>query len=111
LAKYADPFVAELANRTGPPNRRKIRRRDGQTKLPKDVPLDTTYLRDHAETRGFMLGRPVRASSQARASATRAAAKHIEFLLTTIPCNFIFISSFSSNRFRSFRYFSTASFT
>src|SRR5262245_61926696 len=27
----------------------------------KDVPLDTTYLKDHAETRGFMLGRPVRA--------------------------------------------------
>src|SRR5271157_1003117 len=27
----------------------------------KDVPLDTTYLKDHAETRGFMLGRPARA--------------------------------------------------
>jgi dipeptidyl-peptidase-4 len=27
----------------------------------KDVPLDTTYLKDHAETRGFMLGRPSRA--------------------------------------------------
>jgi dipeptidyl-peptidase-4 len=27
----------------------------------KDVPLDTTYLKDHAETRGFMLGQPVRA--------------------------------------------------
>ena len=25
----------------------------------KDAPLDTTYLRDYAETRGFMLGRPV----------------------------------------------------
>src|SRR5260370_8256993 len=25
----------------------------------KDAPLDTRYLRDHAETRGFMLGRPV----------------------------------------------------
>ncbi len=28
---------------------------------PKDAPLDTTYLKDHAETRGFMLGRPARA--------------------------------------------------
>src|SRR4051812_10280300 len=28
--------------------------------MPKDKPLDTTYLRDHAQTRGFMLGRPVR---------------------------------------------------
>jgi dipeptidyl-peptidase 4 len=27
----------------------------------KDVPLDTRYLKDHAETRGFMLGRPTRA--------------------------------------------------
>ncbi len=27
----------------------------------KDTPLDTRYLRDHAETRGFMLGRPVAA--------------------------------------------------
>src|SRR5438552_3119902 len=27
---------------------------------PKDAPLDTQYLRDHAQTRGFMLGRPVR---------------------------------------------------
>jgi dipeptidyl-peptidase-4 len=27
----------------------------------KDAPLDTTYLKDYAETRGFMLGRPVRA--------------------------------------------------
>src|SRR5262245_61262607 len=27
----------------------------------KDAPLDTTFLRDFAETRGFMLGRPVRA--------------------------------------------------
>jgi dipeptidyl-peptidase-4 len=26
----------------------------------KDVPLDTSYLKDHALTRGFMLGRPVR---------------------------------------------------
>ncbi len=26
----------------------------------KDRPLDTSYLRRHAETRGFMLGRPVR---------------------------------------------------
>jgi dipeptidyl-peptidase 4 len=25
----------------------------------KDAPLDTSYLKDHAETRGFMLGRPV----------------------------------------------------
>src|SRR5919204_6998797 len=24
----------------------------------KDAPLDTRYLRDHAQTRGFMLGRP-----------------------------------------------------
>src|SRR5712692_2886661 len=31
----------------------------GQTTKPaKDAPLDTTYLRDHAQTRGFMLGRP-----------------------------------------------------
>jgi dipeptidyl-peptidase-4 len=28
-------------------------------KAAKDDPLDTRYLRDHAETRGFMLGRPV----------------------------------------------------
>src|SRR4051794_14580509 len=27
----------------------------------KDLALDTTYLKDHAETRGFMLGRPTRA--------------------------------------------------
>src|SRR5215472_9225144 len=27
----------------------------------KDSPLDTSYLKDHAETRGFMLGRPARA--------------------------------------------------
>src|SRR5262245_20520375 len=27
----------------------------------KDVPLDTTYLKNHAEPRGFMLGRPTRA--------------------------------------------------
>jgi dipeptidyl-peptidase-4 len=27
----------------------------------KDAPLDTTYLRTHAETRGFLLGRPVKA--------------------------------------------------
>jgi dipeptidyl-peptidase-4 len=27
----------------------------------KDAPVDTSYLKDHAETRGFMLGRPVRA--------------------------------------------------
>src|SRR5262249_22132688 len=33
----------------------------GQGAKPaKDAPLDTRYLRDHAETRGFMLGRPVR---------------------------------------------------
>jgi dipeptidyl-peptidase-4 len=32
---------------------------DGQEVKPaKDAPLDITYLRDHAETRGFMLGRP-----------------------------------------------------
>jgi dipeptidyl-peptidase-4 len=32
----------------------------GQPAKPaKDAPLDTSYLRDHAETRGFMLGRPV----------------------------------------------------
>lgn len=29
--------------------------------LAADVPLDGKYLRDHAQTRGFMLGRPVRA--------------------------------------------------
>src|SRR4051812_22799875 len=29
-------------------------------KPAKDAPLDTNYLRKHAETRGFMLGRPVR---------------------------------------------------
>jgi dipeptidyl-peptidase-4 len=34
----------------------------GQTvKQPPNAPLDTTYLRDHAETRGFMLGRPTSA--------------------------------------------------
>jgi dipeptidyl-peptidase-4 len=27
---------------------------------PRDLPVDTQYLRDHAETRGFMLGRPTR---------------------------------------------------
>ncbi len=27
---------------------------------PKDVPLDTAYLREHAQTRGFLLGRPMR---------------------------------------------------
>jgi dipeptidyl-peptidase 4 len=33
----------------------------GQGPQPaKDRPLDTSYLRRHAETRGFMLGRPVR---------------------------------------------------
>src|SRR6516225_7697493 len=33
----------------------------GQAPRPaKDAPLDTRYLRDHAETRGFMLGRPVK---------------------------------------------------
>jgi dipeptidyl-peptidase-4 len=33
----------------------------GQGPKPvKDKPLDTTYLRQHAQTRGFMLGRPVR---------------------------------------------------
>src|SRR5689334_201221 len=26
----------------------------------KDSPLDTSYLKDHAETRGFLLGRPAR---------------------------------------------------
>jgi dipeptidyl-peptidase-4 len=31
------------------------------TDTTKDVPLDTSYLKDHAETRGFMLGRPTRA--------------------------------------------------
>src|ERR1700730_7287130 len=30
-------------------------------KPAKDAPLDITYLRTHAETRGFMLGRPTRA--------------------------------------------------
>jgi dipeptidyl-peptidase-4 len=30
-------------------------------KPAKDAPLDTSYLRTHAETRGFMLGRPVKA--------------------------------------------------
>src|SRR5438046_3363238 len=29
-------------------------------KPAKDAPLDTSYLRDHAQTRGFMLGRPVK---------------------------------------------------
>jgi dipeptidyl-peptidase-4 len=34
----------------------------GRPRKPaKDVPLDSRYLRDHAETRGFMLGRPVQA--------------------------------------------------
>src|SRR5438105_15963950 len=34
----------------------------GQASRPaKDTPLDTSYLRAHAETRGFMLGRPVKA--------------------------------------------------
>jgi dipeptidyl-peptidase-4 len=34
----------------------------GQDAKPeKDMPLDSRYLRDHAETRGFMLGRPVKA--------------------------------------------------
>jgi dipeptidyl-peptidase-4 len=34
----------------------------GQSATPmKHTPLDTSYLRDHAETRGFMLGRPVAA--------------------------------------------------
>ena len=28
--------------------------------VAKDIPLDTSYLRQHAETRGFMLGRPVK---------------------------------------------------
>jgi dipeptidyl-peptidase-4 len=32
-----------------------------EVKPAKDAPLDTTYLRDHAQTRGFMLGRPVAA--------------------------------------------------
>src|SRR3954454_6049208 len=31
-----------------------------EPKPDKDTPLDATYLRRHAETRGFMLGRPVR---------------------------------------------------
>src|SRR5207248_4913440 len=30
------------------------------TPRAKDAPLDISYLRDHAETRGFMLGRPVK---------------------------------------------------
>src|SRR5438093_8596369 len=30
-------------------------------KPAKDAPLDTSYLKDHAETRGFLLGRPARA--------------------------------------------------
>jgi dipeptidyl-peptidase-4 len=30
-------------------------------KIDKDAPLDNRYLRDYAQTRGFMLGRPVRA--------------------------------------------------
>src|SRR5437763_16777885 len=34
--------------------------RGEQPKPAKDAPLDTTYLRQHAETRGFMLGRPVK---------------------------------------------------
>src|SRR5436309_6988904 len=34
--------------------------RGEQPKPAKDAPLDTTYLRRHAETRGFMLGRPVK---------------------------------------------------
>src|SRR5436309_6406087 len=34
----------------------------GQDSRPaKEKPLDTSYLRAHAETRGFMLGRPVKA--------------------------------------------------
>ncbi len=33
----------------------------GDEPRPKDAPLDTTYLRQHALTRGFMLGRPVKA--------------------------------------------------
>jgi dipeptidyl-peptidase 4 len=32
----------------------------GAEPKPKDASLDTTYLRHHAETRGFMLGRPVK---------------------------------------------------
>ncbi|HMF18427.1 MAG TPA: DPP IV N-terminal domain-containing protein, partial [Gemmataceae bacterium] len=32
----------------------------GQTKPTKDAPLDARFLRDYAQTRGFMLGRPVR---------------------------------------------------
>src|SRR3954454_2759447 len=31
-----------------------------EPKPDKDTPLDATYLRRHAETRGFMLGRPVK---------------------------------------------------
>src|SRR5262245_47380411 len=35
----------------------------GQPPPPaKDAAVDTSYLRDHAETRGFMLGRPVKAT-------------------------------------------------
>jgi dipeptidyl-peptidase-4 len=34
--------------------------RGDDPKPAKDAPLDTTYLRRHAETRGFMLGRPVK---------------------------------------------------
>src|SRR5256885_15194703 len=30
------------------------------TRAAQEPPLDTRYLRDHAETRGFMLGRPVK---------------------------------------------------
>src|SRR5438067_12400970 len=33
----------------------------GQDSRPvRDTPLDTSYLRNHAETRGFLLGRPVK---------------------------------------------------
>src|SRR5438067_8949288 len=34
--------------------------RGEQPKPTKDAPLDTSYLRNHAETRGFLLGRPVK---------------------------------------------------
>src|SRR4051812_24641202 len=47
LALLAPALVAALALGQGP-------------RPVKDKPLDTTYLSQHALTRGFMLGRPVR---------------------------------------------------
>src|SRR5215470_12957227 len=42
----------------------------GQPANPmKNAPPDTRYLRDHAETRGFMLGRPVKAKPTADGKA------------------------------------------